>query len=402
MEKYCEVCSLELHDEYAYKTHLTGKKHLKNVQHKEFEKRILELSIFVFPIPRSVTPQELIQFFLQFGSIQTYKFGANHLIIEFTSREPVDYLLNNPVWINKVKLNIKRRTLFNNTKKMSACNSMEESSVIDFDHIRNKIFGSIFPKCHTYRFGSTLTGLGFKGCDLDIYMDIGAPIISVYDTEKPWKVTKFPNCWTMSKIFNKVKSIMYRMNNVFADIRPIPQAKTPIIKFCHVPTKISCDISFKNGFGVYNSQLIKHCLSIDNRIKPLIILIKYLARQYEISGCGKMSNYALIILIIFYLQQPNPGLLPPLMEFKKTCEPLLINGWQVNFDENTVLQKINNNISIQELLQGFFEFYINFDFKTNIVCPLDGIIHTKQEFEDIQSLPNYMTQYKEMPAHHSE
>lgn len=37
----------------------------------------------------------------------------------------------------------------------------------------DKIFKAIFPKCKTYKFGSTQTGLGFKECDLDIYMDIG-------------------------------------------------------------------------------------------------------------------------------------------------------------------------------------------------------------------------------------
>lgn len=37
----------------------------------------------------------------------------------------------------------------------------------------DKIFKEIFPRCKTYRFGSTQTGLGFKECDLDIYMDIG-------------------------------------------------------------------------------------------------------------------------------------------------------------------------------------------------------------------------------------
>lgn len=40
----------------------------------------------------------------------------------------------------------------------------------------DKIFKVIFPRCKTYRFGSTQTGLGFKECDLDIYMDIGKTI----------------------------------------------------------------------------------------------------------------------------------------------------------------------------------------------------------------------------------
>lgn len=33
----------------------------------------------------------------------------------------------------------------------------------------------LFPNCHTYIFGSTQTGLGFKDCDLDLYMNIGKP-----------------------------------------------------------------------------------------------------------------------------------------------------------------------------------------------------------------------------------
>ena len=37
----------------------------------------------------------------------------------------------------------------------------------------NRLFQQTFPKCKTYRFGSTVTGLCFKKCDLDVYMDIG-------------------------------------------------------------------------------------------------------------------------------------------------------------------------------------------------------------------------------------
>lgn len=40
----------------------------------------------------------------------------------------------------------------------------------------NRIFQQSFPKCKTHRFGSTVTELCFKNCDLDIYMDIGTGI----------------------------------------------------------------------------------------------------------------------------------------------------------------------------------------------------------------------------------
>lgn len=86
MATYCEVCSLQLNNDYAFRTHLTGKKHLKNYQQKEFQKKILENSIFVSPIPRYFTACKLIEFFLQFGSIDSYKIGANYAIITFNKR----------------------------------------------------------------------------------------------------------------------------------------------------------------------------------------------------------------------------------------------------------------------------------------------------------------------------
>jgi DNA polymerase sigma len=44
----------------------------------------------------------------------------------------------------------------------------------------NKIFRNVFPNCKTHRFGSTVSGLGFKNCDLDIFMEIGKIYISPY------------------------------------------------------------------------------------------------------------------------------------------------------------------------------------------------------------------------------
>lgn len=35
------------------------------------------------------------------------------------------------------------------------------------------IFRNVYPCCRIHRFGSTISGLGFKHCDLDIYVDTG-------------------------------------------------------------------------------------------------------------------------------------------------------------------------------------------------------------------------------------
>lgn len=142
MSTYCEVCSLDLDDENAYDTHITEEKHLRNYQQQEFQKKILENSVYVSPIPACTTGHKLIEFFLQYGAIETYKLGTNHIILSFQTRygrvlvikrlfsylilviyylpfffftsDPVDYLLSHPIWINTTKLDIKKR-VFNGT-----------------------------------------------------------------------------------------------------------------------------------------------------------------------------------------------------------------------------------------------------------------------------------------------
>ncbi|XP_076301157.1 speckle targeted PIP5K1A-regulated poly(A) polymerase [Lasioglossum baleicum] len=423
MSNQCELCSIEFQDEHALQGHLGGKKHLQKVQLLEGVKK----SIFVSSLPQFIPPPIILEFFQQYGAIKWHNFKQNNLIIEFVERSSTEAVLSKPLWINNVRLNVQRRIFHNNLKipkLMKQSSPIENTGTINYYNIQHifeeestfdeqlatflnaiqlseadierkyeivctqldKIFKQTFPNCKTYKFGSTQTGLGFKECDLDIYMDIGERISESTNTSA--------DTWTMNKILKEVKRIMYRMNHIFSNIISIPKARTPIIKFCYVKTNISCDISFKNSSGIYKSKLIKHCISLDCRLKPLMMLIKYWARNFKLSSSGKISNYALAFLIIFYLQQPSVNIIPPLLEFQKNCQPHVINGWQVNFDENTKLPPITNTSSIPQLLYGFFIFYSTFTFKSNVICPLDGKVHTELEFNDVENLPHYMDRYK--------
>lgn len=185
---------------------------------------------------------------------------------------------------------------------------------------------------------------------------------------------------------------MYSKKLIFADIIAIPKAKTPIIKFRYLPTNVYCDISFKNGLGVYKSHFLRFCAMRDPRLKPLMLLIKYWAKQLGISGGGRISNYGLICLVIFYLQYAD--LLPPLLELQKNCMPQIINGWQVNFDDSTPLPPSSNNSSIPQLFHEFFCYYAEFIFNSHVLCLLDGRLYQTADFVQVDSLPNYMHRYK--------
>jgi len=46
-------------------------------------------------------------------------------------------------------------------------------------------------------------------------------------------------------------------NNEYKNIHQITKAHVPIVKFVHVPTGLSCDLSFKSGISTHNTKLVR-------------------------------------------------------------------------------------------------------------------------------------------------
>ncbi|XP_020281196.1 speckle targeted PIP5K1A-regulated poly(A) polymerase-like isoform X2 [Pseudomyrmex gracilis] len=385
-------------------------------------------SLYITPLPKNIKREQLLAFFYDFGSVKRHCFIRNSLRIEYHDSKPVDVLLSKPDWFPGEKLCIRRLkknkdpTAYKGQKKINKPNVEEDpiryelikeavENEVTFDkqlaallnavqltefeittrynvictHM-DEVFRSVFPNCRTYKFGSTVAGLSFKESDLDLYMSIGLPSVCI--------TPDFPPDLLTQMIFKRAKRVMYSIKSVFSNIITIPKAKTPIIKFRYIPTNVSCDITFKNSLGIYKSHFLRYCASHDPRIRPLMLLIKYWARHFGISGIGKLSSYGLVCLIIFYLQQESVGLLPPLLKLQRSCTPQMVNGWQVNFDENTELPPITNNSSIAELFHNFFSFYGQFQFGQHVLCLLDGKMYPKFDFQQLDKLPDYMVVYK--------
>lgn len=70
----------------------------------------------------------------------------------------------------------------------------------------------------------------------------------------------------MAKIFQK-----YNINIV----KCVADAKVPIVKFWNSNLKLVYSININNTIGIYNTQLIKNYVKIDQRIQPLVMIIKY-------------------------------------------------------------------------------------------------------------------------------
>ncbi|XP_012284839.1 speckle targeted PIP5K1A-regulated poly(A) polymerase [Orussus abietinus] len=430
MGLHCDVCSLDLVDHFAYEGHIKGKKHLRNVEKNEKILKKKMNSVFVTNLPPSASKETLFKFFSKFGPIENHIFSQKYMIIEFQNRGPVHFLLNNPIRMNGIKFSIKKRIIRDEsktkTKKKEIVNqSLRDEDLIpisqvddtfdvqltsllkavqpDKDEIESKcnlicadlaqVFSTVFPKCAGYRYGSTVTGLYFKTSDVDILVDVGEHVIKTTD-QTPKPPTGFQ--WTPQKVFKEAKKLLFSRSKLFTDLIQIPKAKTPIIKFTHIPTSMSVDVSFKNGICVYNSHLIKSYLFSDDRLRPLMIIIKCWAKMFNLIGPQKISCYAMTMLAIFYLQQPEVNILPTVAQLQETCTPHIIEGWQVAIDQKRLnSHKCTNKSSIPELLQGFFTFYGSFDFESSVACPFNGEIQTKENFNDQDKLPDSFMRYKQ-------
>lgn len=96
--------------------------------------------------------------------------------------------------------------------------------------------------------------------------------------------------------------------HLVANVHGVLNARVPIVKFIHLKTGLSVDLSFKNKMSVLNTEFMRLCVEADARIRHIMVGVRYWAARHGLSGGGrggrtwKITNYALTLLVIFYLQ----------------------------------------------------------------------------------------------------
>ena len=230
-------------------------------------------------------------------------------------------------------------------------------------------------------FGSTLTGLDFIGSDLDYYIQlIDQPATEEAIKETIQKVSKLARGFPSQGIFPN-----------FRVIYSIQHARVPIVRVVHVPSKTTCDINFSSKFGYYNSTFIGHILGYDTRIKGLAVILKLWSKAYKISERMIMSNYCLVMLMIFYLQNLPQPMLDTIINNQKSKKPIILDPkhkWNVYFND-TINKTRNNEESLRDLLVGFFEFYHKLNFSNYIVSLYNGDLVPRKDFDQHADFAEY-------------
>ncbi|XP_060618072.2 terminal uridylyltransferase 7 [Anolis sagrei] len=213
-------------------------------------------------------------------------------------------------------------------------------------------------------FGSSKNGFGFKQSDLDICMTIDG-----------LETAEELDC---IKIIEELARVL-RKHSGLRNILPITTAKVPIVKFFHVRSGLEVDISLYNTLALHNTRLLSCYAAVDPRVKYLCYTMKVFTKMCDIGDAsrGSLSSYAYTLMVLYFLQQRSPPVIPVLQEIcKEPKKPeILVDGWNVYFfDRVDELPTVwpdfgKNKESVGELWLGLLRFYTEeFDFKEHVIC----------------------------------
>uniref|UniRef100_A0A0P4WEV4 CCHC-type domain-containing protein n=1 Tax=Scylla olivacea TaxID=85551 RepID=A0A0P4WEV4_SCYOL len=213
-------------------------------------------------------------------------------------------------------------------------------------------------------FGSSANGFGFQRSDLDICLTFeGNP-----------KGQNIDHIKIIESLAEKLKR--YRQcGHVFA----ITTAKVPIVKFSIRRAYLEGDLSLYNTLALQNTKLLYTYARIDRRVKCLGYAMKYFAKLCDIGDAsrGSLSSYAYILMVLHYLQQCKPPVIPVLQELYDHTKPapqLIIDGWNAWFyDDLDGLKKEwkdygKNTDTVGQLWVNMLRYYTEtFNWKDHVV-----------------------------------
>lgn len=101
-------------------------------------------------------------------------------------------------------------------------------------------------------------------------------------------------------------------SGVMTDLLALPKARVPVIKFTYAPTATRVDVTVNNMLATVNTQLLRAYAEVDPRLRQLVYVIKYWAKQRRVNDAyrGTLSSYAYVIMCVALLQQRSPAVLP--------------------------------------------------------------------------------------------
>ncbi|NXF56585.1 STPAP polymerase, partial [Oceanites oceanicus] len=191
--------------------------------------------------------------------------------------------------------------------------------------------------------------------------------------------------------------------------RAVPTARRPVVKFCHKQSGLAGDISVDNRFGdagleggehkgclffpvtrrrlrprrlaLLNTRFLQLCAEADERVRPLVYAVRLWAKRQGLAGNPAgggplLNNYALTLLVLFFLQMRSPPVLPTVARLRDLAgdeDRAVVAGWDCSFPRDAAsLEPSTNTESPGSLLAEFFRVFGDFDFPGQVISLREG------------------------------
>jgi hypothetical protein len=160
----------------------------------------------------------------------------------------------------------------------------------------------------------------------------------------------------------------------------IPQAKVRIVKVWDPELELACDMNVNNTAALENTRLIKTYIQIDERVRPLAMILKHWTKQRILNDAGiggTISSYTWMCMILNFLQTRNPPILPalhnlPFREVDKATGQTSHSGFADDVDRLQGYGDANKE-TIGQLLFHFFRLYgYEVDYEKEIMSVRQG------------------------------
>ena len=239
----------------------------------------------------------------------------------------------------------------------SAANSSLDAKLRWAEDLEERIVKRVLPGSRLILVGSSTNMFGFKHSDCDLTVVTKERFASEIE------------CLT------KIESALKPHRRRF-DVESIYSAKVPILKVCDRISSYEGDISINQENGIRSTYLLKCYAFMDPRVRPLALMIKKWAQEAGITDARqhKLSGFAVILLILFYLQKGcSIPVIPSLQEsfprhFGSSSTVLSVAEKLCSTSKETVPFDVRSHSSrnrqtLGELFIGFFKFYSTFSWE---------------------------------------
>ncbi|XP_075581976.1 poly(A) RNA polymerase GLD2 isoform X6 [Pelecanus crispus] len=160
----------------------------------------------------------------------------------------------------------------------------------------------IFPQSRLFLVGSSLNGFGTRSSDGDLCLVI---------KEEP------VNQKTEARhILSLVQKLFSTKLSSYIERPQLIRAKVPIVRFRDKVSCVEFDLNVNNVVGIRNTFLLRTYAYIENRVRPLVLVVKKWASFHDINDAsrGTLNSYSLVLMVLHYLQTLPEPILPSLQK----------------------------------------------------------------------------------------